>query len=285
MSDLPYTLSTPQATVIISIYRDIEALDIILDALERQTISGFEVIVSEDGEAPEVATYLAQQQRRLPIQHLTQPDKGFRKNRALNRAILAARSDRIIFIDGDCVPHFRFVEAHLACLSPGVTCTGRRVELGPLFSRRMRDKSLPPWELGRPATYLRYALALHRDQVKNYESGIASSLLQRLSVSRPLHMLGCNFSAHRRDLMAINGLNEDFHSPGIGEDSDVEWRMLRAGVAIRNVKFSAVQYHLYHPRGYTVSEANLALMRDAQARDKYICPHGIRQHHDVNTPR
>lgn len=272
-----------EATLVISVYRDIEALDVILDALEHQTVSGFEVIVSEDGEAAEVADYLAGQHHHLPIQHLTQADEGFRKNRALNRAILAARSDRLIFIDGDCIPHPRFIEAHLACIAPGVACTGRRVELGPQFSRRLRSKSLAPWKLGRTLDYLFLARSLHRDHVKNYESGLASMLLQRLSASRPIHMLGCNFSAHRRDLLAINGLNEDFHSPGIGEDSDIEWRLLRAGVAIRSVKFSAVQYHLDHPRSYCVSEENKALMRKTQARDEYVCCHGIRQHFSTST--
>ena len=47
------------------------------------------------------------------IKHTWHPDKGFRKNKILNQAILASESDYLIFIDSDCVPHSKFVEEHL----------------------------------------------------------------------------------------------------------------------------------------------------------------------------
>ncbi len=108
-----------KATVIISIYRDVDALKLILQALETQTESNFEIIVSEDGESEAVASYIDPITSENRFQHITQQDIGFRKNRALNRAILAARSDILIFIDGDCIPHPGFIEAHLRSTSLG----------------------------------------------------------------------------------------------------------------------------------------------------------------------
>jgi len=266
-----------RAAIIISIYKDVEALDLILHALSLQTCGDFEIIVSEDGEDPAVAAYMA---TRLSssIQHLTQPDIGFRKNRALNRAILAARSDRLIFIDGDCVPHPGFIESHLKVVAHGITATGRRVELGPDFSTRLRKHQLELADFVSPVNYLRSIPALKRDGTKNYEYGLRFPLLQRLFETRAIRLVGCNLSIHRDDLLKINGFNEEYQSPGIGEDSDIDWRLQMAGVKIRNVKFSAVQYHLYHPRGYTVSDRNLQLLQESQQAGRYVCTHGISQH-------
>ncbi|HEY0634939.1 MAG TPA: glycosyltransferase [Gammaproteobacteria bacterium] len=266
-----------RATIIISIYKDVEALDLILHALSLQTCRDFEILVSEDGEDPSVAAYMAGHIS-SSVQHLTQPDIGFRKNRALNRAILAARSDNLIFIDGDCVPHPAFIESHLKVVKPGVTATGRRVELGPDFSTRLRKHQLELADFVRPMNYLRSIPALKRDGTKNYEYGLHYPLLQWLSEKRTIRLVGCNLSIHRDDLLKINGFNEEYQSPGIGEDSDIDWRLQMAGVTIRNVKFSAVQYHLYHPRSYTVSDRNMQLLRESQQTGRYICTHGISEH-------
>jgi len=265
------------ATIIISIYKDVEALDLILHALSLQTCRDFEIIVSEDGEAPEVAAYMASHLS-ASVQHLTQPDIGFRKNRALNRAILASRSDRLVFIDGDCVPHPAFIESHLKVVAPGVTTTGRRVELGPDFSARLRSRQLPLAEFVKPLNYLRSIPALKRDGTKNYEYGLNIPLLQRLSEKRAIRLVGCNLAIHRDDLFKINGFNEEYESPGIGEDSDIDWRLQMAGVKIRNVKFSAVEFHLYHPRGYTVSDRNQQLLQESRQAGRYVCTHGLSQH-------
>ena len=47
-------------------------------------------------------------------------------------------------------------------------------------------------------------------------------------------------------ILEINGFDEDYIRPAIGEDIDLTWRFIAAGyhlVAARNL---AVQYHLYH---------------------------------------
>jgi hypothetical protein len=60
--------SQPEASVIIAIYKDTEALDCVLVGLSKQTEKNFEVIVTEDG-------------------------NDFRNTPAVNRAIAPARSD------------------------------------------------------------------------------------------------------------------------------------------------------------------------------------------------
>lgn len=267
------------ATVIISVYRDAAALRVILEALAHQTCPGFEVLVSEDGEDPAIAAVVQEACHRFSqLVHLTQPDIGFRKNRALNRAILAAHGGCMIFIDGDCVPHPRFVESHLAYSKPGVVCSGRRIELGEKYSARMRAQPAIINELASPIRYLLLAGQLRRDRIKNYELGFRSTLLQCLLGGRSTGLVGCNFSCQREDLFKINGFDEAYAAPGIGEDTDIEWRLRRIGVQVRNIKYVALQYHLHHPRGYQVPERNYHLLQEARTADRWYCTGGLESH-------
>ena len=102
-----------KSTVIISVYKDSVALALIINSLSKQTVHNFEIIVSEDGESDAIYKTISDLvEFPLPIQHLTQTDSSFRKNIALNRDIHASNTEHIIFIDGDCVVHPNFMEAH-----------------------------------------------------------------------------------------------------------------------------------------------------------------------------
>ncbi|GAB4291838.1 MAG: glycosyltransferase family 2 protein [Thiohalomonadaceae bacterium] len=266
------------ATLIVSIYKDITKLRCILETLAWQTSNEFEILVSEDGADDGVGAFLQPYRTRLPnLSHLTQEDRGFRKNRALNRAILAAQSDFLIFIDGDCVPHSHFVEAHIRNAESRAICAGRRVELGALYSQRLIEQPEFLLALENPWRYLTLARALHRDGIKNYEFGFVSPLLHNLTHNRPIHIVGSNFSCPRAALETVNGFNEDFESPGIGEDADLEWRMEAAGYHVKNIKFLATVYHLHHPRSYVVSERNREIMTETRTHNIWRCARGLDQ--------
>ena len=275
-------LNLPQAglraSLIISVYRDWEKLQCILQALAHQTCKAFEIIVSEDGQDPALAKSLEPYlEVNSAIQHLTQPDVGFRKNRALNQAIRSARSDLLIFIDGDCVPHARFIESHLSAANQHTISAGRRVELGPRFSRKLMADPALIASLSTTSGYMRHLLTMLNDQVKNPESGFYSSWLHGMARKRPLSLVGCNFSCHRSALEAINGFNEDYEAPGIGEDSDLDWRFERADYSVQNIKFLAPLFHLHHPRGYGLSQANVEIFERTRAQGQWFCTRGLHQ--------
>jgi len=278
----PVTETAPvdyAASLIISVYKDTEALRLILASLPPRADAPLEIIVSEDGSDPGMAACVAELRRQRPdIAHLTQDDQGFRKNRALNRAVAAARSDYLIFIDGDCLPHRRFVQRHLACAEPGCVCVGRRVELGPWFSNLLRRRAWARRLIQRQWFYPLLALPMALDKVKNYETGLSSTLLNRANRNKQPGILGSNFSCHRGDLIKVNGFNEAFLRAGIGEDSDVDWRLRAAGMRFKNLKFAAIQYHLYHGGPHAQSEENLRLMHEAKARNEIYCVRGIDQY-------
>ena len=266
----------PVSTIIVSVYKDHVALAMILDSLLQQTVKKFEVIVSEDGECEPIKLCVdSYKQSCLHLMHLTQEDIGFRKNIALNRAINASNTEHLIFIDGDCVLHTSFIEAHQTCSAKGITCTGRRLELGESTSNRLRNKTLSLSCLTNRLSYLLSSYALFKDRAKNLESGIYSKTLAWLIKDKEIRILGCNFSCNKQDLIKINGFNEDYLAPGIGEDSDIDWRLAKSGVTIKNIKFSAIQYHLYHPRAYGLSEDNVRIFEHTRSLDEYYCSNGL----------
>ena len=265
-----------RSSVIISVYKDDNALGLILNSLLKQSVTDFEIIVSEDCQSAVVKECVASFRNHIPgIVHLSQEDIGFRKNIALNRAIRAANSDHIIFIDGDCVPHPAFVEAHQQFAQAGIACTGRRLELGENISKKLREGKIRLSYLTRTTSYLLHMIPLLLDKAKNIESGIYSRFLHTRTKDKEIRMLGCNFSCSKQDLLKINGFNENYLAAGIGEDSDIDWRLTRAGVKIINVKFSAVQYHLYHPRFYAPSKENEAIFNRTKDLDIIYCEKGM----------
>lgn len=266
-----------KSSLIISVYKDVAALRVILAAVELQTASHFEVIVSEDGESVEMRALLAgYRSERFGIKHLTHQDCGFRKTTALNRAVLAAESDHLIFIDGDCVPHPRFIESHQRCFEPDRVCSARRVELGTKLSNQLLSDALFISKLLSQWSTPRIVLAITLDSGKNPEAGIYSEFIQRIVGFGELAIVGCNFSCSKKALLAVNGFNQDFVNPGVGEDSDIEWRLREAGYQTKNIKFLAPLFHLYHDRSDLQNAENYRILKETKDANQWRCRSGIR---------
>ena len=255
-----------KASLIISVYKNVAALEAVLQSLKRQTEQDFEVIISEDGEDAGMAAFVASYAWRWSMQHLTQADEGWRKERALNRAVAAAKNDWLIFIDGDCVLHPRFIEWHVRYQQRGVLLAGKRVKLNPELSERcMRGEDLclfPYLFARRGCRYVEEAFYC-----------TAAQWLRR----RVKHLVGSNMSMSRADLIAINGFDEHYQLPATGEDFDIEWRMKAIGCKIVSLRNLAVQYHLYHPENWNDQSVNAAYCREKQQRNEIYCPNGIRK--------
>lgn len=255
-----------KASLIISVYRNARALEAVLDSLKRQTEQDIEVIISEDGQSAEMAEFVSSYDFPWPVQHLTQKDEGWRKERALNRAIIAAKSDWLIFIDGDCVLHPRFIEWHCRYRQRGVMLAGKRVKLNQELSERCIN--------GDRLCLFPYLFA--RRGCRYVEEAFYCGLAQWLR--RPVkHLVGSNMSMSRTDLLAINGFDENYTRPATGEDYDIEWRMQTIGCKIVSLRNLAVQYHLYHKENWQEQELNVQYCRQQQQKNEYICRNGIRK--------
>jgi len=268
-----------KVSIIIAVYKDYEALDLIIQALKLQTYQNFEVVIAEDGNDLKMNNYI-KSIKNISIQHLSQEDNGWRKNIMLNRAITSATSEYLIFIDGDCVPHNKFIEEHVRLKEDHTVLCGRRTEPGEYFSNLLRTKQISIEEFF--TNYLKNYFKLKKDNIRHYEDGIHcayKSLLGKLidmkGKRKEAHIVGCHWSCNKNDLIKINGFDEDFKLPTTGEDTDIERRLRHFGVKMKSCRNFAILTHLYHKKNFNpeISAQTLNIMNNKL--DQFICKNGI----------
>lgn len=268
-----------KASLIISVYKNIPFLKAVLDSLIYQTENSFEIIITEDGEDTSMRDFISNYNFRHDYQHLTQEDLGWRKNKALNNAIRAARAEWLIFIDGDCVLHPRFIEMHVRNAGENLILAGKRVKLNEKISRELLHQ---PATLTTMQQFMLKNLLFKEKNLAFVEEGIFISpdgLFGWIPKMRKLnHLKGCNMSFSKKAIEAINGFDEDYVLPAVGEDADLTWRFCGAGYTLKSVRNLAVQYHLYHKESWTSQEANLKLMAGKQAKKEFVCKNGLTKH-------
>lgn len=265
-----------EATVIASFYNKIDYLKLVLAGFESQSNKDFELIIADDGSSENVVKEIEDisQNYSFHIKHIWHEDKGFRKNRILNQAVLASNTNHLIFIDGDCIPHSRFVEEHNKNRTEGICLTGRRVNLSEKITRQLNEDKI------RNGFLEKNTLLLIKDGVfgKSFdvEKGFyfKNKYLKNYFNKKPRGILGCNFSIHKEDLLRINGFDERYEAPSIGEDSDIQFRLELIGVKIKSLNNIAVQYHLYHQLQERLQK-NLDLFEEVKKSRAAFTPFGI----------
>ena len=266
-------------TVIISVYKDTQSLKLILNSLLNQTIKKFEIIVSEDCESAEMKDLLLKY-KQFGVIHLSQKDDGWKKNVALNNAVRKSTGDYLIFIDGDIIPYRDFVQKHIESITNERILCGKRVELGPIFSKMIRKNFLTTYILEKLFYLFLPFIAL--DKARHIEEGIkvkkGSKLEKRLNRKRPM-IIGCNFSCFKKDFIFINGFDEDYTTPSVGEDIDLTWRFQHFGIDSKSVRYLANTFHLYHPRIWNTDNVkhNNKIMKVKWDNEEYICKNGYRK--------
>ncbi|MGB5868374.1 MAG: glycosyltransferase [Arcobacteraceae bacterium] len=270
-------------SVIVSVYKNTNALNIVLKSLENQTILPDEIIISEDGNSDVMKEFVnTLTMKNIDIQHLTCEDIGWRKNIALNKAIVQSKGEYLIFIDGDVVPHKRFIEGHLYWSKPMRVCAGKRAEIGEKISQDILSEKLSIDTLC--SKYLLWINKLHKDKVRHYEDGIyikPNGLFFKYVVSKKhiSYIIGCNFSCYKKDFESINGFNEDYILPSVGEDVDINWRFRASGIEVVSVRNIANVYHLWHKKGFGANEGeiNNKILKANKDINRFVCLNGIKK--------
>ncbi len=256
-------------SLIISFYKRIDFLNLVLQGVERQSYKNFEVIISEDNNAEETIAFLEEARKRysFPIKHVSHEDIGFRKTRILNAALLAAEGEKLVFLDNDCIPHKHFLKEYTKAISNNMICYGRRAYLSDKITNRLlQEKSI---------TNLSF-----------FNAGVAGSKCMRSAIYLPFWfninkqhraILGCNWGVLRQHLLDINGFDEDYTRAGAGEDLDIEWRLKSKGLQMKSMKNKAIVYHLHHASNYNDADtiATHSLMAEKQKMNIVYCLNGI----------
>ncbi|HEY5589914.1 MAG TPA: glycosyltransferase, partial [Paludibacter sp.] len=209
-------------------------------------------------------------------QHITQKDEGWRKNQGLNKAIRAAKSDWLIFIDGDCVLHARFIEMHVRYADENSILAGKRVKLDEASSQLILENSS---NIKLLQNKLLRKLIWGKGKIKYIEEGLFISpegLFGFIPKIRTLnHLTGSNMSFSKKTIYSINGFDEDYLLPAVGEDYDLTWRFDAAGFKHKSVRNLAVQYHLAHIENWVNQEENMIICRKKQLENKFVCKNGL----------
>jgi GT2 family glycosyltransferase len=113
-------VNAPTCDVVIATRNRPAALARCLDALSRQTVSAFGVIIVDDASDQPVADGLARlavaEALGVTVERLAQPSGPAR---ARNAGVAASTADFIVFVDDDVVASRQFIEAHLDNVTKG----------------------------------------------------------------------------------------------------------------------------------------------------------------------
>ncbi|MGL5624478.1 glycosyltransferase [Cetobacterium sp.] len=229
-----------KCSIVITVYNKYKELDLVLRSLENQSYKRFEVIIAEDCQKKEMLDFLkvAKNKYSFPIKHVSQEDIGFRKNRILNKAIKMTETNFIIFLDGDCLVHRNFIKNYMKEAKRYDVLYGRRVELSEALTNRILKEN---------SDYRIRFLDLLLTKSENSWEAFYMPVWINLK-NRRLRLLGSNMGVRKDVLYSVNGFNEEYTGAGIGEDSDLAWRLESCGVRHKCLKNTVVQYHLYHSR-------------------------------------
>jgi glycosyltransferase involved in cell wall biosynthesis len=267
-----------KASIIAAFYKSIDYLKLVLAGFERQTEKNFELIVADDGSSEEIGDEIKKltSHYTYPIKHIWHEDKGFRKNKILNKAIENSESDYLIFIDADCIPHKAFVEGHLNYANSNTSLTGRRVNLSQKITNRLTEENVLNGFLEKNVFRL-VKDGLFGKSI-DVEKGfyLRNKLLLKYLNRKKRGILGCNFSLFKEDIFKVNGFDERYVNPSIGEDSDLQFRLELLEIKIKSINHAAVQYHLYHQLQERLKK-NLRMFDQVKQQKIAFTPFGIKK--------
>lgn len=266
-----------RTTLIISTYKTPDFLNRVLESVFRQSQLPDQIIVTEDGEDSKNRELLTIWKSRfaVPFLHLTQKDIGNRKPLALNKAVLNATEDYLIFIDGDCVLRNDFIRCHLKAADPRCFLTGRRVELSARATNFLTAEKISEGYLERIPLRLLWDSVFGDTQYLGRFFRTPLWLRKTLKQDVVHDIRGCNFSVFRDAMKAINGFGNDF-SGAYGEDSDVEIRLKFLGLKMKSVKGDAIQYHLWH-KTQIKDQTNQERLRNVTLRGQARTENGLEE--------
>jgi glycosyltransferase involved in cell wall biosynthesis len=264
-----------RVSVVLSTYNQPRWLEKALWGYAAQRIADFELLVADDGSGPETADVVARLRSgtALRLVHVWHEDRGFRKTEILNRAVLAATGDYLIFSDGDCVPHPDFVATHLRLARERTFLSGGYLKLPMELSEGLTRDDVTSGRAFDPSWLAARGWDAGRRTIRLPRSRALATVLDALTPTRATWN-GHNASTWREAIVAVNGFDLDMGYGG--EDRALGERLVNLGYRGRRVRFRAPVLHLDHPRPY----ADPAVIRaNRRIREE------IRRSRDVRTRR
>lgn len=193
------------------------------------------MIIADDGSGKQTSTLIREWAHKLPFRllHVWHEDNGFRKSNIVNAAVLQSQGDLLVFSDQDCLVPEHFIQDHVSSLEHCDFVIGSRRWIPRKQAEHLLDSARVSSDIFRCA-------AKPNPFIQIYEYVLQSCF-------RSFSAIGCNIAVRRSCFFAINGFNEDLKGYGC-EDSDLGYRLLRAGYKCSWEYRKNFVYHLWHKR-------------------------------------
>jgi len=260
----------PGVALIISTFNQPDYLARLLAGIDRQSSPPDEVVLADDGSGIETRQLFANwsTNQEIRCQHVWQPHEGFRKAAILNEAVANARSEYLAFLDGDTLPHPRYVADHRSLAHEGRYIQGHRALL-----KQGASAWFGTGDFGQDR---------RRALLTAQMEGFGNAFRWPRPWLRPRRDLrgirGCNLAMWRHNFVAVNGYNEAFVGWG-REDSELAVRLANLGVQRFDARGWALCYHLWHPPASRAGlSTNDELLAEAQRTGLARCQKGLDGH-------
>lgn len=264
-------------SVIISTYNSPRWLEKVLWGYMCQDFHDFEIIIADDGSGDETKQLIEafKKTSSVPVHHVWHEDQGYRRQTILNLAILRAKTEYLIFTDGDCIPRKDFVSTHVRHAQKGYFLSGGYCKLPMKLSRIISRESI----VSQKSFNLRWLWANGTvgmsQSRKLYVKGNLANLLDFITPAKPTFN-NCNTSAWKQDILAVNGYDERMKYGG--SDREIGERLVNLGIRGKQIRHRAIVLHLDHPRDYKTRESlekNQLIRKNTRSSKVKWTPFGI----------
>ncbi len=279
-------METPRISVVIATYEWPEALDVMLEALSDQRDSSFEVVVADDGSGPDTKDVVDRWRPAFggDLSHSWQPNDGYRRARSLDLAALAATGSYLVFLDGDCLPRRRFIEAARRAALPGWFLASKRLNMSAGLSGRVLSEHVPVW---RWSTLRWFSTAPREVLVAPREAGRPGLLAplrdrrrpwrpEQPDFAPPYDGYGFCLGIARGDFERANGFDTRFTGWG-GEDVELAIRLRRTGLRCGWPGAQATLLHLWHEQRKGTTSSNRPLVDETESSSRVEAVAGLRE--------
>ncbi|MDR0611184.1 MAG: glycosyltransferase family 2 protein [Planctomycetaceae bacterium] len=237
------------------------------------------IIVADDGSTDETRLLIEEYRENFPWEliHLWHPDRGFQKTRILNRAIVAAKADYLIFTDHDCIPRNDFLALHYEHAEPGYFLSGGYVKLSKTLSHQLTQDDIVSGRAFCKKWLTSQGFRLHSTLPKLTTNKRLAMFLNWITPTDATWNGHCS-SCWRSDALTINGFNESMRYGGL--DREFGERLFNLGIKAKQLRYSFPCMHLDHARPYATPESiakNKAIRKETRQSGRIETAHGIKQ--------
>jgi glycosyltransferase involved in cell wall biosynthesis len=249
-----------------------EALEHVLKSITYQSVLPDEIIIADDGSDNTTFKLIEDFKKNadLKVIHSWQKNLGCRIPHSRNRAIAKSKYDYIIMIDGDTILHKDFIKDHLRIAKKGFYTQGSRVLLQSNFTKNIFKSNF----FSKPSFFSKNS----KNKLNMLRFTLLSDIIGKFKDQDVKRVRGCNFSIYKEDIYKVNGFNEEITTWG-REDSEFVQRLFNAGIYKQHLKFSGIQYHLFHEErvlnSKDIADANNHILEYAIQKNLIRCNKGL----------